>query len=327
MTYGIEVKGAEQLGRVGTALQPLEIVVRYESGEPVFDLPVKFRLISGNGRFEHRDGLTDIQGGAIAEFVPEQAGPYRIDCLVGGKGGQAVHFTGTIDEPSVVVDETAPELQPAEAIQPEDAAERSTESIMAEVDAYLDGLREPPESVREPETAATDAVEAVGSPETEMPATPAAPEPEPLPETATAGEIPAMEAGAPSAVEEDSVIVDLQQLGEQERQPEANAAPVAGTDAPLPEPEQIEPLPETPPSDDRTDAAARAGLDWPKTGGKIGIAVLSLVIALALFGLVRHIVHRPAAPAATTSGSIHCSSSNLQQVGHTYVFTNCTVKP
>ncbi len=322
MKYGISVKGGEQLGQVGTALEPLEVKVKYDSGDPVFQLPVKFRLISGEGRFDHRDDLTDIQGGAIAEFIPEKAGPYRIDCLVGGKGGEAVHFTGTIDEPSVVVDETAAELQPAEAIQPEAAAERSTAAVMAEVDQYLEGLRQP-ESVRDPGPAAETAAAATAT--------------EPLPGTAAAGEIPAKEADAPSAVEEDTVIVDLQQLGGQERQPEADAVPVAETPAveaaaPPPEPTRIEPLPETPPPDDRTDEAAdtRTEVARPKAWGKIGIAALSMVIVLGLFGLLGYYaVTRSAAPAVVkpATGSIHCSSSQVKQVGQTYVFENCVVKP
>ncbi|MFA6603597.1 MAG: hypothetical protein WCT10_01995 [Patescibacteria group bacterium] len=95
----ITTKGTDQQGCVGEPLQPLQVWLKEECG--LINMPVHFRLIKGRGKFTHRDERTDWSGEAIAEFIPEAAGPYTIDCLIGrreqkGQTMQKVSFTGQI---------------------------------------------------------------------------------------------------------------------------------------------------------------------------------------------------------------------------------------
>ncbi len=92
----IEIKGQGQNGRIGEPLEPLQVRVTDENGEPRAFLCAQFVIVEGAGRFDFLDEKTDIQGNALAEFVPEGLGPYRIECrLDGGKLETAV-FAGQI---------------------------------------------------------------------------------------------------------------------------------------------------------------------------------------------------------------------------------------
>jgi len=281
MMYSVETKNGEQSGQVGAALKPLELKVSYESGDPVFQIPVKFRLISGSGQFNHRDTLTDIQGCAIAEFVPDAAGPYRIDCLVGGKGGEAVHFVGEV-VPAAEAVETAVD-------SPETAADDS-----GTVDDYLDGLlhdvwQESQEKTTSPDQSAM------------RPATVAVPVPVPMPAPLPIPDPPAAEAVAPDTDDE---------------QPQTAAEAVA--------PDTDDEQPQT--ASRRRFIAGLAG-----NPGRTALVALALVIALILFAVVRATGPDTSGAGATSAtapaGSIDCTGSPVSQVGRSYVFTACHLKP
>jgi len=297
MMYSVETKNGEQSGQVGAALKPLELKVSYESGDPVFQIPVKFRLISGSGQFNHRDTLTDIQGCAIAEFVPDAAGPYRIDCLVGGKGGEAVHFVGEV-VPAAEAVETAVD-------SPETAADDS-----GTVDDYLDGLlhdvwQESQEKTTSPDQSAM------------RPATVAVPVPVPMPAPLPIPDPPAAEAVAPDTDDE---------------QPQTAAEAVApDTDDEQPQTAAEAVAPDTDDEQPQTASRRRFIAGLAGNPGRTALVALALVIALILFAVVR--ATGPDAPdagatsATAPAGSIDCTGSPVSQVGRSYVFTACHLKP
>jgi len=290
MKYRIEVYEEERRGRLGAALKPMELRVRYDNGDPVSHLPVKFRLINGSGRFEHRDALTDAQGCAIAEFVPNEAGPYRIDCLVGGKGGEAVHFTGEVAGmvETAEAEETRAE-QPAETPAATEAPV-STAAVLASADEVLDSLlqgqaeQEAAAATQPTETAAAPAGEAVqetaaGSEAETTPVVAAVPEeaptiPKPLPvpiplppefldrqnagqpaAEGTAASEPATEPAVPE--EAPAVIVDPELLS-------AAAATAAEVAPEAAEPVQTEQAPEQRPTETAAPATDGGNVQAPE---------------------------------------------------------------
>jgi len=122
MKIHIDKKGSWQTGQVGVPLQPLQVCVQDDEGIPVHKLEVRFRLVQGKGRFTHRDAETDAAGCAVAEFVPEAAGLYRVDCLVGGRGGRQTQFTGSAIETAPAPAEETPTTDPATTTAPQPPA-------------------------------------------------------------------------------------------------------------------------------------------------------------------------------------------------------------
>jgi hypothetical protein len=82
--------GGEQRGTVGVPLNPL--IIHMPDSEAF--TKVQFVLVKGKGRFTHRDSKIDQSGEAVAEFIPESPGRYRIECR---SYGQAIGcFKGVV---------------------------------------------------------------------------------------------------------------------------------------------------------------------------------------------------------------------------------------
>lgn len=98
--YRVECKGGGlQNGKIDSPLEPFIIEVKDEEGEPVAHVPVEFRVAEGKGRFDYKDERTDLSGSAVAEFVPEGPGRFRVECFVGEDGRESIPFKGVIDSP------------------------------------------------------------------------------------------------------------------------------------------------------------------------------------------------------------------------------------
>ncbi|HTK05087.1 MAG TPA: hypothetical protein VL500_05870 [Candidatus Eisenbacteria bacterium] len=93
----LQWKGEQQEGRVGKPLDPFEIVVKDETGEPAQLITVEFKVVQGAGEFSYKDERTDLGGNVIAEFIPSEDGWYRVECFIGeGDDRQVVPFKGSI---------------------------------------------------------------------------------------------------------------------------------------------------------------------------------------------------------------------------------------
>jgi len=93
------VSGHQQKGKIGEALKdPLIVKVLNSDGEPLSLIPIEFRIVEGEGRFEYRDDQTGMGGEAVAEFVPESDGRIRIECFVGADERLMTPFVGIVEE-------------------------------------------------------------------------------------------------------------------------------------------------------------------------------------------------------------------------------------
>ena len=98
--YKVECKGGGmQNGKIGSPLEPFIIEVKDEDGESVPHIPVEFRIAEGKGRFDYKDTCTDLSGSAVAEFVPEGPGRFRVECLVGEEERESIPFKGVVETP------------------------------------------------------------------------------------------------------------------------------------------------------------------------------------------------------------------------------------
>jgi hypothetical protein len=360
MRIHIDKKGSWQNGQVGTPLVPLQVIVQDDEGIPAHKLEVRFRLIQGKGRFTHRDAETDAAGGAVAEFMPEAAGPFRIDCLVGGRRGRSTQFTGTIveapaaptkkisaDKPATT---TAPQPPTAEVALFETEIEQFVRAEVARPDADGTVTTEP---------TATDAVQSV-QPETE-----AAPETalgviqnDTVPETgrdtavttASSSDTAVTAADGQALEFEPTVIVDESALAPDQTASHSDTAQAEPAEAapetaepvvmvekptvisdPLPtEPSETTAAPAPPPVGDQEPEAGLASAPKKRfakltKGGKIKLAILALAIAGILF-IIARLSGTPPEAAITPplqSGTIDCTGSVIKTVGQTYVFEGC----
>lgn len=98
--YKVEcVSGGLQNGKLDSPLEPFIIIVKDENDEPVPYVPVEFRIAEGKGRFDYNDPRTDQTGSAVAEFVPEGPGRFRVECFVGEEGRESIPFKGIVEAP------------------------------------------------------------------------------------------------------------------------------------------------------------------------------------------------------------------------------------
>lgn len=98
--YKVEcVSGGLQNGKLDSPLEPFIIIVKDENDEPVPYVPVEFRIAEGKGRFDYNDPRTDQTGSAVAEFVPEGPGRFRVECFVGEDGRESIPFKGVVEGP------------------------------------------------------------------------------------------------------------------------------------------------------------------------------------------------------------------------------------
>lgn len=98
--YKVEcVSGGLQNGKLGSPLEPLIVMVRDEDDQTAAYVPVEFRIAEGQGRFDYKDDRTDQSGSAVAEFVPEGSGRFRIECFVGEEGRESIPFKGVVETP------------------------------------------------------------------------------------------------------------------------------------------------------------------------------------------------------------------------------------
>jgi len=290
----IEISGNDQQGRIGEPLAPLQIWLKEDDGERAISVPIRFRLIKGRGMFTHRDERTDWSGGAIAEFVPDSLGPYRIDCQINGRG-QRVSFTGTVSAASEPRPTEAP-AAPADQPKPQAKDVDSTiEELLNEADQILS-------QVRPAETAS-----AAEAPATETAATTPAPvvsEPRPLAE-------PVPTAATPSA--NDVPPAD---------QPKPPAPPLPETPKPKPIAARTRPLTKTLDLQDEVEPA-------PSRNPKITLAIMALVLALLIAGIAYlGRGNRTPNPGTVGSGNIDCTHAVVKVVdGDKFVFNNCAKQP
>ena len=94
----LEYQGEVREGKVGQPLDPFQIVVKDDEGNPLTNHPLEFLVVEGKGAFTHADSSTDQTGGAIAEFVPEDPGRFRIECRVGADRRETASFKGIVEE-------------------------------------------------------------------------------------------------------------------------------------------------------------------------------------------------------------------------------------
>ena len=336
--YRIEIKGEEQLGQAGLPLQPLLVKVTYaENGTPVHKLPVRFRLIKGTGSFEHRDALTDVRGEAIAEFVPDGSGPYRIDCRVGSerKNGLVAKFVGNIVEHAA---SPAPKIPVPIPVPPLPELERqplvvSTPSLVEAMHTAVweqevvrpaagQGQNVPP-----PETGpATDpAATAEPAPEPEMTVAPEAVPTEPVPGPIAAAE-EATDSNIQAAVEAGQATVEETAQVAAPAETPVIVTEAAGQEATKDEP-ALDPI--------KVESETSEDEPVPMRGGiRPAYVVIGIVLALLLTTALAWVIKRPASgdtaaePVTVQAPAkvVDCSGVKPREVGHTYVFENCAAR-
>ncbi|MEY4744145.1 MAG: hypothetical protein RL272_90 [Candidatus Parcubacteria bacterium] len=94
----LEYQGEVREGRVGKPLEPFLIVVKDDTGNPLPHHPLEFMIVEGKGSFTHADSATDQTGSAIAEFVPEDSGRFRVECRIGPEQREIASFKGLVED-------------------------------------------------------------------------------------------------------------------------------------------------------------------------------------------------------------------------------------
>jgi hypothetical protein len=315
MKYCIEAKNEWQECPLGLPLRPLEIKVRHENGEPVHNLPVRFKLAAGDGHFTHRDALTDVTGCAIAEFVPRIPGPYFINCGIGDRKDkqtyQTVRFAGDV---------IATDAATAEAGDVPTAAEPTAETAEMPVEPPVEGLG----------TELGDDIVIEFTPPADAAAATAIDEAAPGETEPTAG-IEVVSGVSPVEFQPAAEPVQITTATET---PEATAAPATEAPAETAPAAEATAAPPPRPATEKTetvffnpDRSATAPAK-PAKYGRIALAVLAVLVAIGLFVLARHDRNEPAPakPVLVQPKSVDCTGSAVKQVGKKYVFENCVVK-
>ena len=228
LRYSFQIIGdsKKQQGQVGLPLtKPLQVkVTDAETGEPAYRIPVTFRVVKGKGDFEDQDTQTDIQGVAVAEFVPDKPGPFHIVCRIGdGEDARNVHFQGKAVRHLGAADEDPPAAaedgQTAPSGAAADGANAAGEPLVVTVQTTVSATIQPaaneplicrtPSLMEEMEAAKARQAAAGSSPEQPAPAeTPAA-----SPAVQAAGEAP--DSNVQAALEADQALDAVEPAVEQ----------------------------------------------------------------------------------------------------------------
>lgn len=94
----LEYQGEVREGQAGKPVEPFQIVVKDDEGNPLPNHPLEFMVVEGKGRFEYADSSTDQTGSAIAEFIPENGGRFRVECRVGEERREIAIFKGVVED-------------------------------------------------------------------------------------------------------------------------------------------------------------------------------------------------------------------------------------